>query len=115
MHQYGRLTFLSDVLRSIASSLSHFVSISNYIRGKVSGLAWKERGTSLMWIWIWSRISPPISYPRLSRVARLQDERFSDFLNALLGDRTVSDLSRVLISRLSDIQSNMRESLLRIP
>lgn len=65
-----------------------------------------------MWIWIWSRISPPISHPRLS--PRLQDERFSDFLNALLGDRTVSDLSRVLISRLSDIQSNMRESLLRI-
>lgn len=69
-------------------------------------------GTSLMWIWIWSRISPPISFPRLSRVVRLRGERSSDFLSgALLGDRTVSDLSRALISRLSGVQSNMRESL----
>lgn len=52
----------------------HLVSISNYIRGKVSRLASRGRGTSLMWIWIWTRISPPISFPRLSRVVRLRGE-----------------------------------------
>ena len=114
MHQYGRFTSLSGVLRS-TFSLSRFVSISNYIRGKVSGLASRGRGTSLMWIWIWSRISPAISSLRLARVARLQGEHSSDFLNALLGDRTVSDLSWALISRLSGVRSNTRESPFRVP
>lgn len=90
---------------------SHFVSISNYIRGKVSRLASRGRGYKFdVDMDMESNISAYLVSSSFSR--RSSSGRSSDFLSgALLGDRTVSDLSRALISRLSGVQSNMRESL----
>lgn len=104
MRQRERFASLNIVLRLPFD----FVSISNYIREKVSGLASRGRGISL--IWIGSRISLPISYPRL----------FHDIYsgnrhpNTFSGDRTISDLSLALISRLSNAQSDIQVSLLYI-
>lgn len=103
-----------NVLRPRRSSLAarylpSFVSISNYIREKVSGLAWKGWGTSLIWIW-------GVEYLRLSLVSSSFSRHMPwqptlrRFPNTFSGDRTVSDLSLALISRLSDAQSNIRAS-----
>lgn len=49
MRQYERFASLSILFVGCKVPFD-FVSISNYIRGKVSGLASRGRGTSLIWI-----------------------------------------------------------------
>lgn len=77
-----------------------FVSISNYIREKVSGPGFE--GTRYKFdMDMGSRISPPISFPRLFFTAHASDTL--GFSNTFTGDRTASDLSLALISRLPDV------------
>lgn len=57
-----------------------------------------------------SRISPPISRFLVFFMAYALATDAPAFPNTFSGDRTVSDLSLALISRLSDAQSNIRAS-----
>lgn len=57
-----------------------------------------------------SRISPPISRFLVFFMAYALATDAPAFSNTFSGDRTVSDLSLALISRLSDAQSNIRAS-----
>lgn len=57
-----------------------------------------------------SRISPPISRFLVFFTAYALATDAPAFPNTFSGDRTVSDLSLALISRLSDAQSNIRAS-----
>lgn len=100
MHQRERFTFSRAALHRLARYLAPaFVSISNYIREKVSGLVSRDKFDMDMG----SRISPPISFPRLFHGIRFGNRRDAPaFPNTFSGDRTASDLSQALISRLSD-------------
>lgn len=86
---------------------SSFVSISNYIREKVSGLEGMGYKFDMD---MGSRISPPISRFLVFFMAYALATDAPAFPNTFSGDRTVSDLSLALISRLSDAQSNIRAS-----